>query len=217
MIVLEQELGQQGLNGLFKAKACKANDKRVKCGGKGTKAGRFLKKVKKIAAPVASIATSLIPVGGGTISKIINSKTGKAVGKAVKKGKNTVKQLEALKNQAVSSLTDEQAKTLSAITGINTSTKVAAVADASASTEIPVENFEDVQVVGEDVNNALTDAQAKTLAEIKDVSVDEIKPDSKTADDTPKTEEKSNTVLYVGLGLAGLAALYFATRNQTTN
>lgn len=132
MIILENEIQQTGLNGLLGGK-CKKNDKRKKCGGKGTGVGKFLSKAAKVVKKVAPALVTAIPIVGGTVGKLIEkspklaaslkkvktSKVGKFANKQVIKGKKAVKQAQAIKKEVVANLTPEQKSTISAVTGVD--------------------------------------------------------------------------------------------------
>lgn len=198
MIILENELEQIGLNGLFKKKQCKVGDRRIKCGGGGTKVGNALRKAKT----VIPIAASFIPVFGGSVGriteKLLNSKTGKFV--------------KQLKNKTTA-LTEAQKMAISQATGVNFDTKqvVAPLVteptpiinndDADVATNASEQNKQPV-INGDDVSENLTDLQAKTIAEIKEVKP--IKPE----------ETKNNMPLILG-GIAVVAiGAYFLSQKR---
>ncbi|MFC4817614.1 hypothetical protein [Flavobacterium sp. GCM10023249] len=182
MMTIEQESGlHPGLNGLKIGKFIKKNIK-------SAKKDISIKNIGKVVKVAAPIATSLIPVSGGLVNKMLTSKIGKkaskiANSKAVKKIKNVVNTGKKLQSSLV--------KPKAPQTSFNY----------MGATQQPV-----AQSVAEQSGTSIYQEQFSELPNIEKV-------DYSTPETTPlPTEPKDNTLLYVAGGLTLVGAIYFATK-----
>lgn len=188
-MTFEEEAGlNAGLHGLKIGKFLKKN---IKSASKDISI-KNIGKVVKVAAP---IATSLLPVGGGLVNKVLTSKAGAKVAKiansnAVKKIKNVVNTGKKLKSTLV--------KPKASFNYMGQTSKPVATTVAKQSEPVSVNEFE------EPIND---------LQEIE--KIDSITPIQSV---TPlPTQPKDNTILYIGGGLVLATAIYFATKKSNKN
>lgn len=227
-MTLEQEYGlNAGLNKLKIGKFIKRNLK-------SAKKDISIKNIAKVVKVAAPLATSLIPVGGGVVSKLATSKVGKAVkgvtnskiGKAVKKvatsktGKTIGKGIKIAKTAKKTGLVSIPVKSSKNSTPSNIQFSLL-----NKNTTARISNPEILQDQDQ-FQDELSFENAKSISGTQRVAAfspenfaetENFTDTSSTGSTSPSpidTVPKDNTLLYVGGGIGALALIYFATKSS---